>query len=393
MNLSTEISQELWLAVESAYEAGNYSHAILDAVHYLSSILRERAGVDGDGASLVTQALGGDSPRLRVNSLQTDTERNVQKGLEQIIRGVYLGIRNPRSHERTTDTKRTADSIIVFLDYLLALLIASREAFTAEHFMAQVLDPEFVDSARYAELLVGRIPPMRRGDAIIALYQSRYQVDLKKSRHLIEALLEGLSDAQLNSYLAVVSEELRTVTDDASIRTSLQMLTPEMWSRLDEVAKLRIENKLILGIRDGEVLSSGTVTQPLATWSGKFIKAFSLRRDAARVIANKLEGFDADDRNYVAKYFMHFLPEIFSDEPLMNRCIRAIVSAIQSDDTNVRTTLLGSIRNYPQDWQTNLAVAFKDQTDPEKPAIWLDDGTPFLSSPDQPELSDDDIPF
>ncbi len=205
--------------------------------------------------------------------------------------------------------------------------------------------------------------------------------------------MEGLSDAQLNSYLAVVSEELRTVTDDASIRTSLQMLTPEMWSRLDEVAKLRIENKLILGIRDGEVLSSGTVTQPLATWSGKFIKAFSLRRDAARVIANKLEGFDADDRNYVAKYFMHFLPEIFSDEPLMNRCIRAIVSAIQSDDTNVRTTLLGSIRNYPQDWQTNLAVAFKDQTDPEKPAIWLDDGTPFLSSPDQPELSDDDIPF
>ena len=393
MNLQTEISQELWSAVASAYEAGNYSHAILEAVHHLSSILRERAGVDGDGASLVGQALGGDSPRLRVNSLQTDTERNVQKGLEQILRGIYLAIRNPRSHEQTTDTKQTADAIITFLDYLLDLLNASQQAFTPDTFVARVLDPEFVESARYAELLIAEIPALKRGDAIIALYHNRRRVDLRKLRHLIRGLLSNLSENQLISYLAVLSEELRTTTDEAAIRTTLQMLTPEMWPRLSEVARLRIENKLIAGLTQGEVLQGGKTTQPLATWSNNFLKAFTLRAEAAAVLVRKLKDEDADDRHYVAKYFMPYLPEVISTEQLVDRCVRAIAFAIKAEDENVRSALIGAVRMYPQEWQTKLATALKEHTDPDNPAVVLDDGTPLLSSPSQDEFPDDDIPF
>lgn len=393
MNLQTEISQELWNAVVSVYEAGNYSHAILEAVHHLSSILRERAGVDGDGASLVGQALGGDSPRLRVNSLQTDTERNVQKGLEQILRGIYLAIRNPRSHEQTTDTKQTADAIITFLDYLLDLLNASQQAFTPDTFVARVLDPEFVESARYAELLIAEIPTLKRGDAIIALYHDRRRVDLKKLRHLIRGLLSNLSENQLISYLAVLSEELRTTTDEAAIRTTLQMLTPEMWPRLSEVARLRIENKLIAGLTQGEIFQGGKTTQPLATWSNNFLKAFTLRAEAAAVLVRKLNDEDADDRHYVAKYFMPYLPEVISNEQLVDRCVRAIAFAIKAEDENVRSALIGAVRMYPQEWQTKLATALKEHTDPDNPAVVLDDGTPLLSSPSQDEFPDDDIPF
>jgi hypothetical protein len=53
MNLQTHIRNSLWLAIQSTYEAKNYSHAILDAMHYLSNVLREKTGVDGDGATLV----------------------------------------------------------------------------------------------------------------------------------------------------------------------------------------------------------------------------------------------------------------------------------------------------------------------------------------------------
>jgi len=90
MNLKTHIRPELWHTIANTYEAENYSHAILDAIHYLSDTLRAKSGVDGDGASLVGQALGGKAPRLRVNKLQTETERNVQKGLQQILRGLYF---------------------------------------------------------------------------------------------------------------------------------------------------------------------------------------------------------------------------------------------------------------------------------------------------------------
>ena len=393
MNIQTEISEDLWAAVENAYEAGNYSHAVLEAVHHLSSFLRERAGVDGDGASLVGQALGGETPRLRVNSLQTETQRNVQKGLEQILRGIYLAIRNPRSHEQSSDKRETADTIIVFLDYLLDLLSASQQAFTPDTFVARVLDPEFVESARYAELLLAEIPALKRGDALIALYDSRRQVDLKKLRHLVRGLLAELSDSQVSGYLAVVSEELRTTTDQAAIRTTLQMLTPELWPRLAEVARLRIENKLIAGIKSGEILQGGKTTEPLATWSNNFLSAFTLRQEVAAVLVRKLEDDDGDDRHYVAKFFMPYLPAVISTEHLTNRCVRAVVSAIKTEDENVRSALINCVRSYPQDWQSKLTTALSDLTDPNNPAVVLDDGTPILSSPIQDEFPDDDIPF
>ena len=62
MNLQTSIPDALWAAVANAYETENYSHAILEATYFLSTVLRERAGIDGDGATLVGQALGGDVP-------------------------------------------------------------------------------------------------------------------------------------------------------------------------------------------------------------------------------------------------------------------------------------------------------------------------------------------
>jgi len=94
LNLQTHISRELWVAIEGPYEAGNYAHAVLEAIHHLTNVLRERSGVDGDGAALVGQALGGDAPKLRVNPLQSESERNVQKGNDQLPRGISLAIRN-----------------------------------------------------------------------------------------------------------------------------------------------------------------------------------------------------------------------------------------------------------------------------------------------------------
>jgi len=138
MDLRTHIKPDLWKAVESTYQNGNYAHSIVDAMHYLSDFLREKTGVEGDGASLVGQALGGDPPRLRVNKLQTDTEKSIQKGLEQLLRGLYMAVRNPRSHEQWEDSKETADSIIYFINHLLAILDKSEEPFTVDGFVARV---------------------------------------------------------------------------------------------------------------------------------------------------------------------------------------------------------------------------------------------------------------
>lgn len=392
MNLQTAIPEALWTAVANAYEAENYSHAILEATYHLSSVLRERAGVDGDGAALVGQALGGDDPKLKLNALQTESDRNVQKGFEQILRGVYLGIRNPRSHEQTTDDKDTADAIIHFLGYALRLLNASKEAFTIDAFVERVFDSEFVESARYAELLVAEVPKLRLADALIALYRARKKAELRKLRYLVPKLFGSLNPTQLASYMNVVSEELRTAADDPTIRTSLQMLTPEVWPNVAELPRLRIENKLVSGIRHGEVTATGQTTQPLATWSNNFLKSFSTRAEAANALISRLDDQNPDARHYAAKFFMRFLPEVMTSPSQTTRCIRAIVAAVEADDANVRSHLISAILSYPQEWQTKLAEALRSKTDEENPAVYLNDSTPFLSAPTKDE-SDDDIPF
>lgn len=392
MNLQTHIPDTLWQAIAVAYEAENFSHAILEAMHFLSSLLRERAGVDGDGAALVGQALGGDVPRLKINPLQSESDKNAQKGFEQVLRGIYIGIRNPRAHEQIVDSKETADAIIHFLGYVVNILDASKEAFTIEAFVSRVFDPEFVESKRYAELVITEVPKMRLADAAIALFRARKKNDLRKLRHLVPTLVGALNPGQLSSYLSVVSEMFRTTTDDTEIRTALQMLTPSIWPHLDELARLRIENKLIGGIRAGEVLPSGKTTQALATWSNDFLKSFTQREEAANALLSRLESSDPDARQYVAKFFMRHLPDAMVGKYQVSRCISAIVSAVKADDAHVSQALLAAIYHFPEEWQKKLAAELKDKTDEENPGAYLFDGSPFLASPAKDNL-DDDIPF
>ncbi|MGA2084788.1 MAG: TIGR02391 family protein [Terracidiphilus sp.] len=393
MNLQTQISNELWEAIASPYEAGNFTHAILEAMHQITVLLRDRSGVDGDGATLVGQALGGESPKLRVNSFQSESEKNVQRGIEQILRGTYLAIRNPRSHEPYTDSKSDADAIIHFLNYLLTILNASKESFTIETFFESISDPDFVESQRYAEILVAEIPANRRGDAIGALFSQRAGRELRKLRFLISTLLSLLSDIQLAEYLSAVSEELRTTQDASHIRSALQMLTPELWPKLAEVPRLRIENKLIRDVEHGEILSTGKVTGVLGTWSARFGGRFALRSSFASVLVTKLEDTDRDDRKYVASYFFARLPEILTEEGDIKRAVRAIASAIESGDTEIRDATITNVKQFPSNWQVLLVEALQGMTNPANPAIVLNDGTPLLEASAIAEITDDDIPF
>jgi uncharacterized protein (TIGR02391 family) len=390
MSLQTQISNDLWKVIAGPYEAGNYTHAILEAMHRVTVVLRERAGVDGDGAALVGQALGGDAPKLRVNAFQTESEKNEQRGIESILRGAYLAIRNPRSHEHASDPQADSDAIIHFLDYLLKVLGASKEMFTVEAFLEGVADPDFVVSQRYAEILVSEIPANRRGDAIGGLFAERTSKDLKKLSFLITTLLSLLSEAQLTQYLSAVSEELRTTTDQVRIRTALQLLTPELWPKIAEAPRLRVENKLIGDVEQGEIRADGKVIGALGTWAARFGGRFALRTNLANALIEKLDGFDGDHRKYVVRYFFSRLPEILIEEGEVKRGTRAIASAIEMGDDEVRSALISHVKQSPSDWQTQLAEALEGSTNPSNPAVVLNDGTPLLEAR---QIADDEIPF
>lgn len=101
---------------------GHLRNAVLDAFIAVFDLIRNRTGLDLDGADLVERAFSLSDPRLILSELDTESGKNDQKGFIQIFKGAYLGIRNPKAHSLESDL-----NIIATAQYLtFASLLARR---------------------------------------------------------------------------------------------------------------------------------------------------------------------------------------------------------------------------------------------------------------------------
>ena len=73
-------------------------HAVLEASKSVAEKLRSRCRLTSDGAQLVDEALGGDSPRLRINPFVTDSEKSEQRGFANLVKGLFGVFRKPTAH-------------------------------------------------------------------------------------------------------------------------------------------------------------------------------------------------------------------------------------------------------------------------------------------------------
>lgn len=383
MNVQTDIDKNLWEAIESTFNSGHYSHAILGAMQFLSDVIRERTGLSGDGVALVGEAFGGEEPRLRLNRLQTRSEKDVQKGIEQILRGLYLSIRNPRSHEQIEDSKQTAETIIFFIDYLLSLISESKERFTLDGFCARVFDPDFVESERYAFLLIDEIPENKYLDVAVEIYRRRAEGNRKKLEYFFPSLLKKLPPSLQKDIMNTISADLRTQQDENLLITTLCILPDEYWPKLSEAARLRIENKLIKSISKGLVNSKwphSIKEGALGTWATGIHKHFTLKNELSSALRDKMKSWIPGEKYYVARYFFSILPEMYSDQ---GKFVKTIAAAIRENDSVIREELLKWIDTFPESLQQQFVTSLQDQTDEENPAHYLLDGTPFLKAEDE----------
>jgi len=74
-------------------------HAVLEVCKSVAVKIRERTGLDSDGASLIRDVFGGTSPILRINGLQSETEKGEQRGFVNLATGLFGTFRNPTAHE------------------------------------------------------------------------------------------------------------------------------------------------------------------------------------------------------------------------------------------------------------------------------------------------------
>jgi uncharacterized protein (TIGR02391 family) len=76
----------------------NCFHAVLEAIKGIAERLRKISGLTCDGADLINQAFSTKAPIIAINSLATDTEVSEQKGISNLLVGLFGSVRNPTAH-------------------------------------------------------------------------------------------------------------------------------------------------------------------------------------------------------------------------------------------------------------------------------------------------------
>jgi uncharacterized protein (TIGR02391 family) len=378
MNIETRIDERLWDAIRSSYENRNYTGAIQDTMYFLSDLIRERSGLEGDGVTLVGQAFGGGSPLLKVNQLKTESEKNVQKGIEQLFRGLYQAVRNPRSHGKHSDTEEDAIAIILFMNYLVKTIDKSKTPFLENAFISRVLDPDFVPKERYAQLLVSEIPEKKRMDIFYGVFQRLSDGDGKKLKYFFDALCNVVTFEEKQEIYREVSELLKHADEIGIIRSVIQAFH-EIWPQLDESARLRTENKLIDSIRDGkwDAKANKCRSGAFGTWASNLTEQFILKNELLYVLLGKLESSDRGEQDYVFQYCSGIFGEL-SKKPT-SRLEKTIINGLTAGDVRFKNLV-----------ENNLFWLGKEWNDPFKEAIESFEEQPL---PFDPEYDDADVPF
>lgn len=307
MDLKTSIEQDLWEIIAKNYENESYSSAILDAMHLLTENIRNKTGLEGDGSSLVGQAFGGENPKIQLNKLQTESEKNIQKGIQEILKGLYTAIRNPRSHDKLTDTKEEADSIIYFINYLLKIIDKSKLCFEESTFLKRVFDKLFVNSTEYAELLVNEIPKRQRLNIAISVILQRKKGNIFSLGYFMASLFKKLEDSDLTHLYKLISEELKLTSSDEDIRTILHICPAKDWKRMDKAVRIRIENIIIEDVKLGTYSSENEewgTNGALGTWVEEdHLSNFENCDNWTRLIVNKLESGGTEEIEYINMWY------------------------------------------------------------------------------------------
>ena len=179
----------------------------------------------------------------------------------------------------------------------------------------------------------------------------------------------------------VLSEELQQTDDLDTIRFVLQAFPPRIWPKLTEIARLRIENKLIKSIGEGRFIKNTDrcLGGALGTWATNIIKQFTLEVELWRQLFSKLSSSNPQEQDYVFHYFLYHVQDSYDKPPVM--LVRTIKEGLKAGDTRfARSVTL---------WR------FLCDNKPDNPWVepFAEALTTFTPALESQEITDDDVPF
>jgi len=117
-----ELHAKIEEAVGKLFRDGHYANAIENAMKTLNALVRLNSGIDDkDGSSLMEYVFSPNSPILKFNNLEDESDINEQKGFMMMFSGTVTGLRNPRAHKIIKDDPEMAMEFIAFISLLAKL--------------------------------------------------------------------------------------------------------------------------------------------------------------------------------------------------------------------------------------------------------------------------------
>jgi len=108
--------------IKNYYENRQYGEAADQGIKIFCEEIRKITGLVTDGAQLTGDAFGGNTPRVIVADIATESGSNIQKGQDHLSRGLIQGFRNPINH---APIDSVVPSIFTELDCLNILSLIS----------------------------------------------------------------------------------------------------------------------------------------------------------------------------------------------------------------------------------------------------------------------------
>lgn len=246
MSNPLRIEEEMWKLIEQKYSDEHYTNAILDSINYLGSVIREKSNSTLDGDELAKNVFSLGNPKIRLNKLATKTDKSIQIGMMDSVAGLYKLIRNPRSHGLKNDSKKDADAIIKYVDFLLGQINVAKSQFSVEVFAERVFDKAFLPKKRYAELLVEEIPKAKVFETLLYLVNAfGYKPLLNDYTFLFSRLIEEVAENELNELYSLISAEFKVTQSLTYILNIITCLPSDRWTNIDEISRLRIEGIIL----------------------------------------------------------------------------------------------------------------------------------------------------
>lgn len=254
-NLAIEIKidDDLFKKIQPEYEAVNYTSAIKTAILYLTEEIRERTDLDSDGESLVTKAFSEKAPLIKINRLETESEKSEQIGFMNLLQGLYKAIRNPRNHNLKVDTKAECDELLTFINMLVRTIKASKSKFDYQDFLSLVNDMYFRSGKTYATELVKSIPSGKSVDVALKLVSEIQLNNCNNIGWTVRAIKIQMVEEERDLFFPLLDQILLRTQDFNVVRAST-IIMGEDWTNLSKTTRIRLESMLFEALKRSEFI-------------------------------------------------------------------------------------------------------------------------------------------